>query len=273
VSTPAHPTGERPTYEQAYAEHRAPLTQYTTQLAARYRLPAPHHDAQDIVQATFEDALKRWSTVDDPAGWLRTVAHRKVLKAAYDAARHRLATNDDFDRAGARNWTSVAPRASAEDTILTGQVFDAIADLPDRQRTVTYLRHVEGWSVREIAELLGCADGTVWAHTNRGVTVIGNMAGRDVVQGSYRRTYQLSGDVYGGRSFGGCLPALAGITVLAVAMYFVIRAVVGLPTDTGWSMPWPEIGSAAAVLMGLVALVMAVRAGVRWRRRRRIQRS
>jgi len=114
--------------------------------------------------------------LDNPAAWLYTVARNKVVKAATEAARRgELAHVLSDDETGTASWTSMTLRATAEDTFLARQVVDAIADLPDRQRTVTYLRHVQGWTAREVADLLDCAPGTIWAHTNHGVTAVRTM--------------------------------------------------------------------------------------------------
>jgi DNA-directed RNA polymerase specialized sigma24 family protein len=90
VSAPADGPGpwldDRPTFQQTYAEHRAQLTRFTNRLAGRYGLPDPRRDAEDIVQATFEQALPRWPSLDNPVAWLYTVARNKVVKAASEAA-------------------------------------------------------------------------------------------------------------------------------------------------------------------------------------------
>lgn len=44
---------------------------------------------------------------------------------------------------------------------------DALAHLSDRQRTVVVLIHGFGWTVREVAELLGVSAGTIQKHDER----------------------------------------------------------------------------------------------------------
>ena len=256
MSTPTNPSDERLTYEQAYGEHREPLVRFTGRLAGRYGLPDPRRDAEDIVQATFEEALPQWSSLDNPAGWLYTVARRKVTKAANQAARlGALSDGDDLDRIETRGWTSVALRPAPDDSVLAQQVMDAIAELPERQRTVTYLRHVQGWTVQEIADLLDCAPGTVWTHTNRGVVAVrqrvgGDICGRDTVRYSlhHRR--------------GGCLMPLLVVVLLLVSL------LAGRAVLAGW-VPSPEVGLGAAVLVLLLVVTVVVRLSIRWWRSRR----
>lgn len=253
-------------FPQVYAEHREPLIRFTCRLAARYGLPDPRRDAEDIVQTTFEDALRCWSKVSHAPAWLYTVARRKVRKVAGEAARHGVPTDGHvLDSTESRGWTSMALRPTAEDTILARQVMDSIADLPDRQRMVTYLRHVQGWTVREVADLLDCAPGTVWAHTNHGVmTLRSGVADRDT------SVAFINGPCLIQFPWIGCLLAAVGVAAgLAVILYLVIRAVFDWVTGTGWSRWGPEVGVGAAIVGLVVVLIMTVRAGVRSRRQRR----
>jgi RNA polymerase sigma factor (sigma-70 family) len=45
----------------------------------------------------------------------------------------------------------------------------ALASLPERQRLTVVLVHVEGWTLREVAELLGLSIPTVQKHAERGM--------------------------------------------------------------------------------------------------------
>ena len=44
-----------------------------------------------------------------------------------------------------------------------------LARLPDHQRVAVVLRHVEGVPTSEIAEVLGCPEGTAKSHVSRGL--------------------------------------------------------------------------------------------------------
>lgn len=47
---------------------------------------------------------------------------------------------------------------------------ELLAGLPDLQRTAVVLRHVVGLPTSEVAEVLGCPDGTAKSHISRGLT-------------------------------------------------------------------------------------------------------
>ena len=68
------------------------------------------------------------------------------------------------------DWTLEARLAEALDAVgLPGLAPErAIAGLPDGARTVFVLHEVEGYRVREVADLLAVAEGTVKAQLHRG---------------------------------------------------------------------------------------------------------
>ncbi|MEV0879122.1 sigma factor-like helix-turn-helix DNA-binding protein [Micromonospora echinofusca] len=162
-----------------------------------------------------------------------------------------------------------APRTGAADVI------DAIAELPHRQRTVTYLRHVQGWTVQEVADLLDCAPGTVWAHTNHGVVGVRRRVGEDGHVFPARRALpsrahpalaSIPGRCrYRRRSY--LLPLLSGLCAVLLLVNLACPAVRA-------GMPWQEVGAVALIPLILVTAVVllvvaeVVRLGVRWWRHR-----
>ena len=59
-----------------------------------------------------------------------------------------------------------------EDTALRLAVRDAVAQLPERQRATLVLRYFADLSVREVATVLGCAEGTVKAQTSAAIDAL-----------------------------------------------------------------------------------------------------
>jgi len=51
---------------------------------------------------------------------------------------------------------------------LAGQILDCLTDVPLHFRVPLVLRDIEEWSYQEIADLLGCAEGTVKSRIHRG---------------------------------------------------------------------------------------------------------
>jgi RNA polymerase sigma factor (sigma-70 family) len=60
---------------------------------------------------------------------------------------------------------AVEPRLVGE---VDAWLVEAMATLSARQRTAVALRHVEDLDVRQIAERMGCAEGTARSHLSRG---------------------------------------------------------------------------------------------------------
>jgi RNA polymerase sigma factor (sigma-70 family) len=159
--------------DRLYRTRREQLMGFVIRLAFRYRLPAPYQAAEDIVQATFAEALQHWSQLRQPEAWLYVVARRLTIVESSQTARFGLAVDDSaLEQASVGGWTSAARRPSAEDIVAAREVVDAMTRLGGRKKIVTYLRHVQGWDPAEIADFLGCARSTVNVHAHRGVAAL-----------------------------------------------------------------------------------------------------
>jgi RNA polymerase sigma-70 factor (sigma-E family) len=118
--------------------------------------------AEDAVCTVLAKLYGRWANVDKPHSYARTM----VVRAAIDEIR--------------RPWwrreqavSDAMPEPPVPDD--TPAVLDrleiraALRRLPVRQRAVLVLRFLEGLSVAETADVLGCPEGTVRSHTSRGL--------------------------------------------------------------------------------------------------------
>lgn len=108
--------------------------------------------AEDATAEAFARALERWHQVRDmtsPHAWVYTVALNQVRTTA-----RRRGLERRFLR---RQREDVAHPAPAPDVAL----WDAVAQLPPRMRTVVALRYVADLPETRIAEILGISRGTV----------------------------------------------------------------------------------------------------------------
>jgi len=123
--------------------------------------------AMDITQETF---LKLLSRIGDFRGESRfdTFLYRMVANSCLDHQRRRARWVPFLE---SMLDVLTAPRETALDRLLdaefAGEVQASIAKLPPDQRMVVVLRYTEALSYDEIAEILGCSQGTVASRLNR----------------------------------------------------------------------------------------------------------
>lgn len=124
-------------------------------LVAALSLVSNDLDAADAVQEAFVVALVRWeriSRLDDPVGWIRRVAVNRVANTRRDRRNRSRILEERWPRS--HEGAAVAP----EDQL---DAAAAIAGLPTKQRLAVSLHYVAGYSITEVARLLGVAEGTV----------------------------------------------------------------------------------------------------------------
>ncbi|MEU7787343.1 sigma-70 family RNA polymerase sigma factor [Amycolatopsis sp. NPDC049159] len=127
-------------------------------------------DAEDAWSETFLSALKAYPELPADANvqaWLVTIAHRKAVDVTRAQARRPLPVGEVPDRPG---------RAET----FTGDLWDALARLPDKQRLAVAYHYLAGLPYREIAEITG------------GTTDAARRAAADGVK-ALRATYPLEG--------------------------------------------------------------------------------
>lgn len=129
-------------------------------------------EADEVLQDVFVKALeaeRRHGPPRDWGPWLTRIA----VNACRD--RRRAGWWRRFGR-----WSEQVERVplvdgapTPEDMVIGSEarsrIWRAFRSLPDRQREVFVLRHLEGWSGPEIAEALGVSSGTVKRHLFRAV--------------------------------------------------------------------------------------------------------
>ena len=138
------------------------VRQYSEQLYWQIRrIVLTHEDANDVLQNTF---LKAWNRLDSFQG-----------ESKIGTWLSRIAINESLDFLRRNNHTTVSTEddASLSNTLLADPYFDgteveamlqeAIATLPDVQRTVFVLRYFEEMKYSEISQQLYTSEGALKA--------------------------------------------------------------------------------------------------------------
>ncbi len=109
-------------------------------------------DADDCFQETFIAALRAYPRLragSNLRAWVLTIAHRKAVDAHRSRARRALPVADP---AAVDGRAGQAPAARDE------ALWEAVGDLPARQRSAVVLRYVADLPHRDIAAAIGCSE-------------------------------------------------------------------------------------------------------------------
>ena len=155
--------------------------EYAPQLySAALRMTRNQADAEDLVQETYLRAYRGFegfAAGTNLRAWLFRILTNTYINA-YRARQRRPQESDLADvedlylyrRLGALD--AVLSSRSAEDTLMElltdDEVKQALEDLPENFRLPVLLADVEGFSYREIAEMLDIPIGTVMSRLHRG---------------------------------------------------------------------------------------------------------
>lgn len=152
--------------------------QFTNQLyAAALRYTKDPHDAQDLVQDTYAKAFVSFHQFEPGTNlkaWLYRILSTTFINTyRKDQRRPQISDGEleDWQIYDAASHTSDQGR-SAEDVALDGivdlDVRAALEAMPEEFRMAVYLADVEGFSYKEIAEIVGVPSGTVMSRLHRG---------------------------------------------------------------------------------------------------------
>jgi len=143
--------------------------------AVSYRLVRNREDALDIAQEVFIKAfrsLHTWQPTGAFKSWLLRIATNMSID--HLRRRSRMPAFVERDAIGQLEPDAVDERARikepserASESELGSMIQSAVDKLPGRQRTIFILRHYEGLSLKEIAEIMNCTEGTVKTHLFR----------------------------------------------------------------------------------------------------------
>jgi RNA polymerase sigma-70 factor (ECF subfamily) len=142
------------------------------------RLTREPADAEDLVQETYLKAFRaadRFEPGTNLKAWLFTILHNTARNRVRDRSRENVSFDSDLVDLAADRPADVGDGRSADtpETLLLRNTLGpelkaAIEAMPDAFRQAVWLRDVEEFSYREIAEMLAIPVGTVMSRISRG---------------------------------------------------------------------------------------------------------
>ena len=253
-------------------------------------------DPDDVAQVVFATLARRAASLTglpSVAGWL----HRTAWNAT---SRHRraAATRGRHERAAGELRAADAVGPLAADAVLDREVIAvevhrAVNALPEPYHVAVVLHDLQGWTVREVADLIGSPVGTVAARVSRGRQMVRERLDRRGVQlasvlvvaallaaerdaeaaaGGAADSWPVDGGSHEGQldassgssQMAGATAAALPVAAVTVAAFFGVRATAaGLrrsasTTGAGGASAWGLAGLAAVALAALRSAVAAM---------------
>jgi RNA polymerase sigma factor (sigma-70 family) len=146
-----------PSFLELYQESFAPMVRLAVVLTGS------EASAEDLVHDSFIRVHAHWGHVEHPPAYLRRTVVNACRSAGRRAARERT-----------KRPLMLAPVGELE----ADELFDALEKLPYRQRAALVLQYYEGLTQAEIADALGCREGTVASLVHRGLAQLRRVVDR-----------------------------------------------------------------------------------------------
>lgn len=145
--------------------------------AAAAAMTRNSHDAEDLVQETYTKAYASFGQFragTNARAWLLRILTNTFITGYRRRQREpvRVSITAVEDGQLTRGWAGrgVVPRSAeemAQDRLPDSSVFRALKELPQDFRTAVYLADMEGFSYREVADIMRCPVGTVMSRLHR----------------------------------------------------------------------------------------------------------
>lgn len=122
-----------------------------------FRIVGPSSDLEDLLQFTFEHALRAFPAFRGEASvrtWLTRIAVRTALHHLKHPAQKRRVALDLFQGGQGVTQSSSQPHQEVEARARVQTLYEHLAELDAKQRTAFLLFQVEGRSMEEVAALM-----------------------------------------------------------------------------------------------------------------------
>ncbi|MFB3882097.1 MAG: RNA polymerase sigma factor [Armatimonadota bacterium] len=168
--------GQRDAFDALVARH------YRGIYNVVYRMLGSTDDAADVTQETFVRAYSRLHTFQLDGSflaWSRAIASNLSIDHLRRRGRRPVSLDERIESGDqhAELDSGASPEDQVERAEESRRVLAAVQQLPERQRAVLVLRHIEGLKLNEIADTLHMPLGTVKTMLFRGREAVRNMVG------------------------------------------------------------------------------------------------
>jgi RNA polymerase sigma-70 factor (sigma-E family) len=136
-------------------------------------LTGNQHDAADLVQTVLERVGARWGSIARKSG--DPVAYTRKAMVNTHVSRWRRARRESL-----LPEFPDAPAEPRDDPFDNEPLWEALRELPPRQRAVVVLRYYEEKSEAEIAAVLGVSRGTVKSQASKAMATLRGRLGASV---------------------------------------------------------------------------------------------
>jgi RNA polymerase sigma factor (sigma-70 family) len=148
----------QPPFQRFLDAHREPVWRFlVTSVGAA--------DAEDCFQETFVAALAAYPRLRPDSNlraWVMTIAHNKALDAHRARSRQAVPLAEP---AAVESAAVLAPSTARDESL-----WQAVGELPERQRSAVVLRYLGDLRHREIAAAIGCSEEAARRSLHEGLT-------------------------------------------------------------------------------------------------------
>ncbi len=150
--------GDKRAFDELYNRYAAALLRYFMRMLWKDR-----EKSEDFVHDLFAKIVNKPEYFDPTRSfktWVYSVANN-MCKNEYKKAEVRKGMSNGLDNHYALSDTSVNVMNEVQDSFFQEAFVKNLAELDDKHKEVFSLRHIEGLSIKEIAEVLEINEGTV----------------------------------------------------------------------------------------------------------------